>query len=333
MLSPQKYSLNNFKEIIHSGFTFVLPDELMLKITRLTNDTVNLNINMGKADLKPVILKTHIFNSKEIIQPPLLNAQTNVPTNAHVKKIRNKMNVELTKPFQSTKLEEKKGIDVKIDIVRSYLNKLTDKNYFDMRNQIVEVINNIIIDNNENLLKLGITIFEIATSNRFFSKLYADLYSDLILNFDIMSEIFNDSFNKFISLFDNIEYIDPNLDYDKFCKVNKDNEKRRSLATFFMNLMKNNVISKKEIIIILRNLMNQFYTYINIENKKNEVDELAENIFILYSTELFNNTDEYELIDGNTIPELVSIIAQSSAKTYLSLTNKSIFKFMDLIEM
>ena len=79
--------------------------------------------------------------------------------------------------------------------------------------------------------------------------------------------------------------------------------------------------------------MSKIYLYINQDNKKNEVDELIENIAILYKKELFAGKCEYELIDGMTISEIIENLAHSKSKNYLSLSNKSIFKFMDLIEM
>ena len=42
-------------------------------------------------------------------------------------------------------------------------------------------------------------------------------YSSII----ILQIIFEQNFNQFISLFNNIEYIDPSVDYDKFCKINQ----------------------------------------------------------------------------------------------------------------
>ena len=79
--------------------------------------------------------------------------------------------------------------------------------------------------------------------------------------------------------------------------------------------------------------MNKIYIYIDQDNKKNEVDELTEIIAILYKKELFNGDINCELIDNMSIPEIIEKLAHSKSKNYLSLSNKSIFKFMDLIEM
>ena len=81
--------------------------------------------------------------------------------------------------------------------------------------------------------------------------------------------------------------------------------------------------------------MEQIYINISLDDKKNEVDELIETIAILYKKDIYNDDDgnNYELIDGYTIAEIIEKIANSKVKDYKSLTNKALFKFMDLIEM
>ena len=43
--------------------------------------------------------------------------------------------------------------------------------------------------------------------------------------------------------------------------------------------------------------------------------------------------DNYDQIEGYTINEIIEKIAKSKVKDYKSLTNKALFKFMDLIDM
>ena len=78
--------------------------------------------------------------------------------------------------------------------------------------------------------------------------------------------------------------------------------------------------------------LSQLYLLIPVENKKNEVDELTENIALLYKKELYE-TVKYDMVDDMTIPQLIDKLAHSKVKDYKSLTNKAVFKFMDLIEM
>ena len=48
-------------------------------------------------------------------------------------------------------------------------------------------------------------------------------------------------------LFDNIEWCEPQKDYDRFCEINKANDSRRAVALFFVNLMKRDLVSKERI--------------------------------------------------------------------------------------
>ena len=93
------------------------------------------------------------------------------------------------------------------------------------------------------------------------------------------------------------------------------------------------VISKHEILEITRNLLSKVYEFIPIENKKNEVEELTETVAILYRKDLYDEEPDYELIDGLTISQVIHKIANSKVKDYKSLSNKALFKFMDLIDM
>jgi hypothetical protein len=324
-----KYTLKDFVNITFDGFDYKLPDETIHLIS-------NLSLQVGS----PSYVKTPVFQKRDLTAKPEF---TKEPNSAFKKKKNNK-NMEIIndddwealRSFQTTKIEQKNGVEAQVDVIRSYLNKMTDKNYLDIKNKIVEIIEVITKDNNnmEEISSVGTTIFDIASTNRFYSKIYADLYSDLINKYDVMREVFEDSFNKYMELFDTIEYVDSIVDYDKFCKINKENEKRKALSAFFVNLMVNNIITKDKIIQLLKNLLIQIQQFIGEENKKNEVDEITENVAILFKRELFLESDYInEKIDNLNLIEVIEKLASSKSKSYLSLTNKSIFKFMDMIEM
>ena len=300
------YSHQDFKNIIFDGFNFSLPEETIILINELAS-------KVGA----PTYIKTPVFKKKEVaITPPTANASETW---------------EKVRSFKTTKIEQKQGIDSKIDMIRFHLNKITDKNYIDCHNKIVDLLNELIENNitDEDLMRICLHIFEIASNNRFYSKLYADLYSDLISRFDIMKTIFNNSFNSFMELFNHVEYVDPAVNYDAFCKNNKDNECRKSLSTFILNLMKNNIISREKVMILLSQLLTQVQQFILLENKKNEVDELTENIALLFKAELVAEIT----IDGVSFLTILQNLAKSKMKSYPSLSNKSIFKYMDLCEM
>jgi|694.fasta_scaffold98998_2 hypothetical protein len=327
------YTLEKINEILYQGFEYTLPDETLAIIS-------NLSSEVGSPDY----IKTPVFQKREnpMKVEPSVNVKDSSSGGGH-KKRRGKANEivndddwEQLRTFQATKIEEKTGIDTQIDSIRVNLNKMSDKNYSDMRNKIIEIIDNLIVDiTPEDMVRVSSIIFEIASTNRFYSKMYADLYSDLSTKYDTLKNTFENNFKKFVDLFNIIEYVDPKVNYDKFCEINKSNEKRKALAAFYLNLMINGIIDKVQIMLITRNLLEQIYRFISIDDKKNEVDELIETIAILYKKDIYDDDEGeyYEQIDGFTINEVIEKIAKSKVKDYKSLTNKALFKFMDLIDM
>ena len=318
-----KYNLEEIEDIIFKGFDYRIPDDVMEKIS-------NLSMQVGSPDY----IKTPIFKKRD--NPMKVDTEISIlnqPAKDHYKKRRGNKNMEQEDlpSFQTTKIETKSGIDADFDTIRTTINKMTDKNYIEMCNKIIEIINKLLLEHSvSDLGGIGENIFDIASSNRFYSKIYANLYSDLSSKFEFIKEQYSQNLKRFTELFNNIEYVDSNVNYDRFCEINKINEKRKSLAAFYINLMYCGVISKDEIIIITRNLLAKVYEYISLENKKNEVEELTETIAILYKKDLYN---EDEIIEGFTINEIVKKIANSKVKDYKSLSNKALFKFMDLIDM
>ena len=99
--------------------------------------------------------------------------------------------------------------------------------------------------------------------------------------------------------------------------------------------MINGIIDKNNIVQLLKTLLVQVSEFIIVPDKKNEVDELIENVALLYKSDLFdcNSKDENLLIDGLTITEFITKIARSKVQKDMSLSNKTIFKCMDLIGM
>jgi hypothetical protein len=318
-----KYTIQDFNAITFNGFNLTLPEDTIKIISELS-------LQVGS----PNYVKTPVFQKRE---NPL--KQTTQPSVDKRKKGKNmEINDEdwsVIRNFQTTKFDVKEGINAQIDIFRSHLNKMSDKNYIDSRNKIVDEIDKIVANHTDtnDLIQVSSIIFEIASTNRFFSKIYADLYSDLFLKYEFMRSVFENSFNKFIELFATIEYINSEEDYDKFCKINKDNEKRRSLSVFFINLMINGIIDKNNIVQLLKTLLVQVSEFIIVPDKKNEVDELIENVALLYRNDLFDcdSKDENSLVDGLSITGFITKLANSKAQKDKSLSNKTIFKCMDLI--
>jgi predicted transcriptional regulator len=137
----------------------------------------------------------HLSRAQEIV--PLLSkyVDTTVLVSGNQSQIQTNFDVN----YQKTGLTFLSGKNGKIDLLRTCLNKLTDKNYNEQIEKIVEIFEELINNdtNEEDILKVGNSIFDIASNNRFFSKMYADLYALLIKKFEIMKVIFENSNSNF----------------------------------------------------------------------------------------------------------------------------------------
>jgi len=298
-MEPQRsYSLADIQQIQNDGFSLTLPDSILSIISQISS-------KVGAANY----VKTPQFNSKQRFY-----------------KKKNEDDWTAIRNFKVTERLEKTGVDKVMYELRGELNKITEKNYNTVSANIFEMMTNDLVS--EHKTEISKHIFEIASTNKFYSKVYAKLLNEIIARFDFMKNIMINNFNVFIKVFDSIESADPNIDYDKFCNVNKANEKRKALSQFFANLMLENLIEKTEIMNIIESLITKMFSYIEHKNKKAEGVEISENLFILItSIKSKLQQTEIELIKNKL--ELVVAMKPSSEN---SLTNKIIFKYMDLIE-
>jgi hypothetical protein len=204
-----------------------------------------------------------------------------------------------------------------------------------MKTNIIGLLDKLIEENSisqADVMRISSYLFEFASTNRYFSKLYADLYTELVNKYECMKQTLDDSFHSFLELFINIEYIDPDVNYDEFCRINKVNEKRKALSAFFINLSANNLLSHDKLVDLTHKMILRVVEYMPMSDKKAHVDEYTENIAILFNKGEYGNVTD-KLIDGKTITETIKMLATSKPKTYPGLSSKCIFKYMDLIDM
>ena len=302
----QRYTLEEFNDIEADGFEYTLPSETLALINKLS-DMVGA----------PSYSKTPIFTKKGL--PGKRKKRTEEITDEEWEILRN---------FQTTTLVRKEGIDKKLDEARILFNKITSMNYAKMKDKIVEIVRDI-GEEKEDMNKICNFIFDIASTNKFYSELYAQLYSDLIAEFSVLKSIFEDSFSSYLVLFEKIESCSSEEDYDLFCKINKVNDKRRAMSLFVVNLMKHNIIDISRVMEIVLKLQCNMNELIITDNEKIKVEEISENISIM----VFNSLDNLKQhSDWNKLYNHIKQISGAKTKDYASLTNKAIFKYMDIIE-
>ena len=255
---------------------------------------------------------------------------------------RKKQNMEISdadweaiRSFQATELEQKEGIDKLIDNIKGEINKLTDMTYEIQIGKICEILKDLVsnesfVDNDRN--KVGEVIFDIASSNKFYSKLYAKLFAHVNEQFDFMDGVFDLTRKNYMSKLTNIETADSKKDYERFCQINKDNENRKALSSFFVNLMKEGVIQISLIFEIINSLLDKLNEGLT-NDTSDVVDQLSENISILVSESWEHFTEDGEFDDEcDELKDRVEYISLLKAKDYTGISNKTIFQFMDIVE-
>ena len=234
--------------------------------------------------------------------------------------------------FQPTEIVKREGLDVNLYQVRKLLNMLSDKNYDKISNDIMEQFDFVIKNKTPNdLYVLSNLFYEITSSNLLYSSLSAKLYCKLVTKSENLLNILNNNINNSETKINNIKYTDPEINYDKFCEDNKSNEKIRAEFGFYTNLMKNKLINYKTITNIIDKLFSALDNYIESGNKKNELDEISEIIYlVIYNSYQNIKEDDNELYQ--TIYKKVETIASMKVKNTPGITNKCIFKHMDLLD-
>jgi len=328
----KQYDIADYEDITNAGF-----------ICNLSHDTLDIISKLSEEVGAPTYIKTPIFLKKEGKQiGNMSGGGIGGSLNTSYKRMKNKPNEitdddwEAIRAFQTTQKHISEGIEKNMDNVRGFLNKITDTNEESLTNDIKNEISQLTEHDTseENMMKIGYSIFNIASSNSFYSALYARLFKSLMNDYAIFKKIFDENFKEFMNLFNTIEFVDPKKNYDKFCEYTKTNDKRRSMSLFVVNLMIYDVIEKNEIIDIIMQLQKLINSYIRKNDKTNEIEELTENLFILITKSCkYLNTKDYDESWKNIVKDVEFItLLKPKMKEYPSITNKTIFKHMDINE-
>ena len=329
----KQYNITEYEKITNAGF-----------ICNLSQETLDIISKLSEQVGAPTYIKTPIFLKKESRTIGDVGSGVGAAGGGGngFKKIKSKPS-EITdddwdaiRAFQTTQKHVSEGIQKNVDNIRGFLNKITDTNEEAMTKDIKAEISQLIEHDtsSENMMKIGYSIFNIASSNSFYSALYARLFKCLMNDYDIFKKIFEDNFKEFMNLFESIEFVDPKKNYDKFCEYTKSNDKRRAMSLFVVNLMINHVIGEDEIIEIINQLQALILSYLRKPEKSNEVEELTENLFIIVTkSKSYLDKGETKAAWESIIKNIEFItILKPKMKEYPSITNKTIFKHMDIFE-
>jgi hypothetical protein len=303
------YTINDFSKLAFNGIKYELNDPV-LKILKVLCDNLP-----PMDDTKKSIVKTNKqFQQKADDWSAVRSHNTLTP------RIR----------------EVKEGTEQSIKEIRIALNKLSNKNADIQQESIVRLIKQVISDSKdleEDMKKIYKLIFDIVSTNEFYSALYAKLYKDLIGIFPEFSGKIVDILNKYKESFNNIKSVDSNADYDGFCDNVKNNDLRRAMTTFIMNLLKNEAINEEDVINTILYLEDLVRTNAEESDKSIVIEETIENIFI-FIVQGNKKLNQNAIWKDKIIPNIheISKLRKTDSVKYKGMTSRSTFKLMDIID-
>jgi len=310
------YTIQQFKDVLFDGINLKLSEETKNKI----NDLSSL-INISEDEKMSYKKVKRNDSGSELYKKGYREIEEDW---------------ESVRNFKVTKIEKKEGIEKKINEIRIALNKISEKNKIEQTEKIIDLINIVFESNDnvdENMEKIVKFVFDTASSNAFFSEVYAELYRNIIVKFNQFQSKIDDIVINFKKSFNEINPIDPNDDYDAYCDFIKTNDKRKAMTTFMCNLTKYDILESNKLYLIITYIIDNIREHSTKDNDSSIVEELCDNLYILITTvyELYRNDT---LFNDEVIEQLneISLYRKTDKNKYKSMTSRASFKVMDIIE-
>lgn len=300
------YNLNDYNRIKLSTPKNPLPEDVLATYNRLLNQLNIVISSSSDADYKEKkINKKHRLAKQTEAYPPIT--------------------------FKEKVENEIVGPDKIMINIRGCFNKLTVKNYDTQRNLLITHLNDLRELNEESyLIDTTNQFFDVASKNSFYSEMYAKLYKELTKLCPFFEERREQFLIECVDNLDTIIHVDEKTDYEGFCKNNKNNDIRRSMNTFLINLYKNGEYNIQDVFKIIKLIEDKLNQKINDASQKYVIEELTENLYIFVSelsSELKTNPKWQSVYD------FIERFSKCNISDYTGLSNRVKFKYMDMIDV
>lgn len=212
--------------------------------------------------------------------------------------------------------------------IRKILNKITESNFEKLKNEFLCYYKSI-FDDKKNLDKIDINkiniyIFDSLVYNNI---IFNNLYSDLLFNLININSDFSDILNNYLEIFYNIYKLikihNSNHTYHELTEINKHNDKYKCLCRFYIYCFKIDLIPLEIITDATINLQDELIDNIKLENKKEYNELLTQFLFLI--------TSNIKLTNEKLISNF-KYISNLKNNSFLSISNKIIFKHKDIVE-
>lgn len=225
-------------------------------------------------------------------------------------------------------------------LVRSHLssilteiNKITQNNFETQQVKVLDLIIDHLKDNKNDVV-FNEKIWTILHGNTSYVESYVKLFAIVQNKTGIFSDKIDPErwYEHLKKQLDSISV--PDLcNYDVLCQMNEENDKRRALFKFYVELASANMVDVNLIMELIIHIQNVIQTLSALENKVDIIEECTEILHVVI-VQAMNHSFflKHSYIDD--IAEKTSFIIKSKASSsVLSINNKIIFKMMDILDI
>ena len=211
-----------------------------------------------------------------------------------------------------------------LQLICGYLNKITDKTY----TSILQILKVLMRDHNneKDLLLCGKHIFQIVSKDIFYAKLYSRLFYDLMEEFELLSGIFHEQLRIYSQSFETIhQYKSSTMNQEEEYEFQKEKDKRRTLATFFIYVLDYNIPNmEKTLHYIIETLWNHIDIYVKCEDHKDVVDEI---FYLQYIIIIGMHSHKKDI---SMYQDKINYYSKLNPNDHVSFSHKARFKSMDI---
>lgn len=310
-IPTMKYQLSDIENILFNSFVPCLSD--------YTKETIAF-LNAHVSDTEPIPNS----NSK-----PMKSSKK--PNYIHKKDLASTW-IQPKTEFKTTKIDVKDGYEKELNMIRSNMNRLTSSN---VSTQIPIICGDIdrflqeFPDEKQHLFKL---VFDIISMNKYLVKPNALLMRECVLQIPEFLDHIHTHYDAYLNSIYSIEPVDQNIDYNKYCEFIKVNDKRKTFSSFFTELFVHTILTHERFSHIIQFFMDTTRANIDVENKSVMIEELTENIYLIISI-LKPHWQTLPEEWSTSICQQIKEISLLKSKEHVSLSNRVVFKYMDINDL
>lgn len=312
----QRYSLADFNAILFKNcYGYVLPAPYFKLLEELESQ---LDVS-----------------EQPVSNAPAMSSRNRGHGHVHSRPKKREEDWEAVRSFKATKIEAKVGIEKTVNDVRIALNKMSASNYEKQKDAVLELVGSYFGSGDSGINaadteRISKAIFDIASTNKFYSEIYAKLYVELAQLHAVFRDLiagFVENFSKNVGA---LTYVDPDDDYDGYCLYTKSCDIRKATTTFIVNCLKRGIVGPDKVFAIIRENQVCIDTWMLEDGKTKEVEEIVENMFIVLT---LAKDDLNQAGEWAQVVHKVKVLAKTKGKSQVSWSNRAAFKMMDLAEL